>query len=60
MKPVLNTVPKHPMFLCEMRINKSCERVCTSDAGDPHIHNNDKEGRFCCRITHDDVWCRRI
>jgi len=61
MKPVLNTVPKSPLFVCERKINKECTRpYCDAGAGTPHAHDNDRESVFNCSYLQADVWCRMI
>ena len=60
MKPILNTIPKRPMFMCERRSNGMCARICGNGVGEPHSHDNDKETLFFCHHYSQEVRCKEV
>lgn len=61
MKPVLNKVPKSPIFLCEEKRNGECYHICFAGADTPHKHEYIDEGYiFFCDQMHHDVRCVEV
>lgn len=60
MKPVLNKVPKRPMFICNRMVHPECQTNCRIDACTPHTHENDFEYMFFCDQMQRHVKCMQI
>jgi len=60
MKPVLNIIPKRPMFVCERRTDGTCTEICEIIAGNIHTHTNNEEMRFHCERYRCFILCKEV